>query len=414
MRRKLLLVGLLSLSAAVVWVGCGKGPFAKKPDPDKEESKKPEAIPVEVATLTRGPIEAVLRSSSHLEAEQEVKVFARTSNRVAELLVEEGDSVEKDQVLLRLVDDTQRSQFERAQNNLDKARKEFARQQVLFGQKLISETMFTEIQHELKQLELAMEDARRELEYTEVRAPIAGTLTARLVNLGNLVNVNQHLFDLVDFDSIVARVYLPEKELSSLAVGQPVRVTSTALPGVEFNGHVKRIAPVVESRTGTVKITVGFAEVGQLRPGMYVEVAIVTATKRDALLISKRSLVYDADQIFAYRLGTNRTVERVLVQPRLMDRDNLEPLDGFVEGDQLVVAGQTGLKDGAQVRLPGDPDPETKDNSGTGDKADSSEAAAAKPEAAGDGAPDSGEKTESGAKTGSDDQTSKADPDPTT
>jgi len=190
-------------------------------------------------------------------------------------------------------------------------------------------------------------------------------------------------------------------------------VTSTALPGVGFNGHVKRIAPVVESKTGTVKVTVGFSEVGQLRPGMYVEVAIVTATREDALLISKRSLVYDADQIFAYRLGTNRTVERVLVEPQLADRDNLEPARGFSEGDQLVVAGQTGLKDGASVRLPGDPDPEKEDKSGSDAKVDSGHAASEEDKPAGNGAAESGDKPDGGAETGKDDQTQAAEPTPT-
>lgn len=356
MRPRDLVVGILALSLAAGLVGCGKMPWAKKKEAE-EKDKKPEAIPVEVAELTRGPIEAVLRSSSNLEAEQSVKVFARTSNRVTELLVEEGDHVEKGQVLLRLLDDTQQTQFKQAQNNLEKARKEAVRQQALYEDNLISEKVYTDFQYELKQLELALEDAQRELEYTEVKAPIAGTITSRLVNLGDLVNRNQHLFDLVDFDSIVARVYLPEKELPSLEVGQTARVTSTAVPDEEFIGYVKRIAPVVEARTGTVKVTIGFKEPGRLRPGMYVEVAIVTATKEDALLISKRSLIYDADQIFAYRLGTNRTVERILVKPALSDRDNIEPVSGFAEGDLLVVAGQTGLKDGATVRLPGDPDP---------------------------------------------------------
>ena len=67
--------------------------------------------------------------------------------------------------------------------------------------------------------------------------------------------MNQHLFDLVDFSSIVARVFLPEKELSSLALEQTAHITSTALPDLEFVGYVKRIAPIVESRTGTVKVT---------------------------------------------------------------------------------------------------------------------------------------------------------------
>jgi membrane fusion protein (multidrug efflux system) len=156
---------------------------------------------------------------------------------------------------------------------------------------------------------------------------------------------------------------VPERELPRLAVGQKVRITSTSLPGRENTGFIQRIAPIVEARTGTVKATVAFKDVGPLLPGMYVDAEIVTATHDNALLLSKRALVYDGDQVFAYRLLTNRVVERLLVLPSIMDLggDHVEPVSGFAEGDLIVVAGQTGLKDGARVRLPGDPDPEDPD-----------------------------------------------------
>ena len=93
---------------------------------------------------------------------------------------------------------------------------------------------------------------------------------------------------------------------------------------------------------------------------MYVVVELVTATEATAVLIPRRALVYDQDQVFVYRLEPDRHVERVLVETRIEDRLNLEPVGGFAEGDLIVVAGQTGLKDGAKVRLPGDPDPEDK------------------------------------------------------
>jgi membrane fusion protein, multidrug efflux system len=158
----------------------------------------------------------------------------------------------------------------------------------------------------------------------------------------------------VDFDSIVARVHLPERNLADLALGQPARVTALALADQVLEGTVQLISPVIDARTGLVKVTVGFDEVGPLRPGMFVDVEIVTATRPDALLLSKRSIVYDGEQYFVYRLSPDRRVERLLVQPRLMDREHIEPLDGFAEGDLIVVAGQTGLRDGARVRLPGD------------------------------------------------------------
>jgi membrane fusion protein (multidrug efflux system) len=109
-----------------------------------------------------------------------------------------------------------------------------------------------------------------------------------------------------------------------------------------------------------VKVTIGFKEVGPLRPGMYVDVELVTAKRSDALLLTKRALLYDGELSYVFRLLPDRKVERVLVEPKIADRLNIEPVSGFKEGDQIVVAGQTGLKDGAKVRLPGDPLPDEK------------------------------------------------------
>lgn len=315
-------------------------------------------MPVEVGDIQRGSIEATIRSSTHLEAEEDVKVFARTANRVTQLVVEEGDVVEKGEVLLRLENDQQKTAYAKALAGRDKAQQEFEREKALFERELVSEQVFNDAGFELKQRQLAFEDAERELEYTEVRAPIAGTVSQRLVKYGDLVNVNQHLFDIVDFNSIVARIYVPEKNLPDLKLDQPARVTATPFGEIEHEGYVKRIAPVVDARTGTVKVTIGFKDVGELRPGMYVDVELVTARRSDALLITKRALLYDGELTYVFRLLPDRKVERVLVQPKITDRFNVEPVSGFNEGDQIVVVGQTGLKDGVTVRLPGDPDPD--------------------------------------------------------
>jgi membrane fusion protein (multidrug efflux system) len=89
----------------------------------------------------------------------------------------------------------------------------------------------------------------------------------------------------------------------------------------------------------------------------------VTAVHDDALLVPKRALVYDNDQAFVFRLKEKRRVERLRVTPLLEDAENIEPGGGLSAGDQLVVAGQSGLKDGGLVRLPGDPE-EKKDDKG--------------------------------------------------
>jgi membrane fusion protein (multidrug efflux system) len=319
-------------------------------DGDEDEE---EIIPVEVDRLGLGHIEQVLRSSTNLEAESEVQVFAEAARKVRALLVEEGDRVKRNQVLLRLQDEEQRSNLAKVKSQLAKAQREYQRQQRLFAENLISEQVFNEATYELEQLEIALADAERELGYTEVRAPIGGTVTQRLVNLGDQVQVGQHLFDIVDFESLVARVYVPEKDLGRVSPGLPARITAQALGDRIYRGRVDRISPVIDPRSGTIKVTVAVGGQAGLRPGLYVDVALVTDVYESTLLVPKRALVYDGDQTFVFRLKEDETVERLAIVPLLADEVSIKPLGGVEAGDRLVVAGQASLKDGARVRLIG-------------------------------------------------------------
>lgn len=346
------------LAAVVSLAGCGVQVSAGGADSepvDSDDSKTEEAVPVEVATLEHGPIEAILRFSANLEAEHDVLVFAEAPRQVVELLVEEGDQVARDQLLLRLEDDVQRSNLAKVESQQRRARRELDRQRELFEQNLISEQVFNDASYEVEQLELQLSDARRDLSYTEVRSPFTGTITERWVSIGDQVTLNQQLFRIIDFDSIVARIYVPEKELNALSSGQTARITADALNSRAFAGSVDRIAPAVDPNTGTVKVTVAIPRQQGLRPGMYVVVELVTAVHEEAVLVPKRALIYDNDQIFLFRLGDERRVERLRVSPLIESADFIEPVAGVEAGQEVVVAGQTGLKDGALVRLPGDP-----------------------------------------------------------
>lgn len=384
----LLVVGLVA--ACSVQVGDGgessesnAGENAGEEGSNEEgETEDDERVPVEVVEIDRGRIEEVLRFSTNLEAENDVQVFSQAARQVTGLYVEEGDDVRKGQVLIRLQDDEQRTQVSRVESQLAKARREYERQQNLFEQKLISEQVFNEATYDLEQLELALQDAKRELGYTAVRAPISGTVTQRLVNVGDQITVNQHLFDIVDFDSIVARIYVPEKSLPRLAPGQTAHLYADAFGGQPRRGEVDRIAPLVDSRSGTVKVTVAIPRGEALLPGMYVSVELITTVHEDAVLVPKRALVYDDDQVYVFRLtqveprqaseedsdseGSDDGeaappaapesvlgVERLLVDVLLEDRENIEPVAGIEPGDRIVVAGQAGLKDQAPVRIVG-------------------------------------------------------------
>jgi len=344
-------MSVLLLAAALVGVAaCGS---KSKADDGEDAEKKIDAVPVEVTTLERGPIEQILRFSTHLEAERAVEVRAEAARKIVQLLAEEGDRVGRGQPLARLEDDQQKVAVERAESQVAQAQRERDRLAKLFDERMISEQEMAQASFELEQKQLVLADARRELTYTVIRAPIAGTLTGRHVRVGDTVALNQHLFDIVDFDSLVALVYVPEKDLGQVAPEQPARLAPPAEPDRTFSGRIDRVAPVVDPRSGTVKVTVRVPFEEGLRPGMFLEVELVTAIEPDALLVPKKALVPDGTRLAVWKLADGETVERVWIDPVLEDRMRVTVAEGLAAGDRVVVAGQAGLKPGARVELVG-------------------------------------------------------------
>lgn len=323
----------------------------KDKDKDKEDEKDKERVPVQVVALETGPMESVLRSAANLEAERSVQVFAEANRRITELFVEEGMRVGKGHVLAQLQDDEQRSRLGQAQALLDKFERERNHQQSLHERGLTTDKALNDALSDFDRQRLTVEDAQRELAYASVKAPIAGTVTSRLVKVGDNVQVGQHLFDIIDFESLVARVYVPEKSLGMLRKGQVARLSANAIRPEPFVGRVDRIAPIVDARSGTVKVTVAVGLQAGLLPGIFVDVELIIATNDQALRVPKRALIYDNDQMFLYRLKGEDLVERVLVTPRLADQEFIEPASGFSAGDRVVIAGQAGLKDGSKIEI---------------------------------------------------------------
>ena len=138
-----------------------------------------------------------------------------------------------------------------------------------------------------------------------------------------------------------------------MRVGQDARILAEAAGADERRGAVDRIAPRVDPRSGTVKVTVAIPPSEGLLPGMYVTVELITDVHDDAVLVPKKALVYDADQLFVFRLLEDDTVERLLIQASLEDRDNIEPAGILAAGDRIVVAGQASLKEGSEIRMVG-------------------------------------------------------------
>ncbi|MBT5927023.1 MAG: efflux RND transporter periplasmic adaptor subunit, partial [Verrucomicrobia bacterium] len=190
--------------------------------------------------------------------------------------------------------------------------------------------------------------------------PIKGTITSRSVKVGDKVTTGTPIFEIINLESTVAIVHAPEQYLPKLKKDMKDRLISGTLGDQVFDGYIKRISPVVDAEAGTVKVVVGVKELGALSPGMWVKVELVLDENTEAILIPKRSITYAVDQTFAFKVQEDadgvRRAMRQLVVARNSDKDHIEPVDGFEEGELIVVAGQGGLKDESLIRELGELD----------------------------------------------------------
>ena len=319
------------------------------PDEAKKDEKPP--VPVRVATVTSGSVSSYITATANLVPENDVKVLAEAEGRVTRLEVEEGDQVRKGQLLATLDRADAEILLQKATLRADNARTAYQRATRLAEENLVTQQDFdtTLTDHKLAEQELA--EARWRLEKTEIRAPFDGRLTQRMITVGQHVTPGVELFRVTDFDPLVARVYLPEKDVLPLRQGRQVRITLEADAAVHFAGRIRQIAPVVDTGTGTVKVTVeAGATPDTVRPGCFVTIDIVRETRSDVLLLPREAVLQELQAAHVFVVVDGKAVKRE-VTLGLEDGDNRQVLDGVTAGDRVVVAGQGSLKDGATVSV---------------------------------------------------------------
>lgn len=200
-------------------------------------------------------------------------------------------------------------------------------------------------------------DAR--LVQKQVRAPFAGILGIRQVNLGQYLNPGDAVATLTALDSLFVDFALPQQELSRLQPGATVIVTSDAWPGRRFTAKVNAIEPKIgaDTRNVTVQALLGNGD-RALRPGMYVTAALELPVQQGALLVPATAIQTSAqgDSIIVIR-GSNARLggkaEIVPVQTGRRVGNDVVVTSGLRAGDVIVTEGQLRVQPGAEVKVAG-------------------------------------------------------------
>ena len=321
-----------------------------------------ENVTVAEQTLLRvGPL-----LSGSLQAAREADVRAEITGTVVQSLADNGQTVQRGQLLARIDDTAIRDQWlsarslvTSAQNAANVARRDEERTQRLAEAGAVAERDVDAAQQARIAADAQLGDARarlslaqRQLDNTQVRAPFAGMVSERAASAGDVMQPGSAMFTIVDPSSMRLEASVPAEALTSLRVGDPVEFTVNAYPDRTFTGRVERINPSADPSTRQVRIYVAIPNVGgRLVAGLFAEGRVATDA-RNAVVVPRNAVDARGIRPAVVRVKNGRA-ERIEVELGLEDdaTERVEIRTGLAVGDTVLVGAALGVTPGSQVRV---------------------------------------------------------------
>jgi RND family efflux transporter MFP subunit len=348
-----LFVALLLLFAA-----CGR--------PPSEEVEATAAVPVTVQPVRQGSIHPTISVTGVVKpaAGAELVVIAPQPARIVAMPKGIGERVRRGEVLVRfeipsLQSDAaaRRSDLQRAQAHWTQARASFERVQGLFERGIAARKEVEDARRELTDAEAGVSEARsaqaaagRLAGREVVRAPFDGVVAERTHNPGDLVEPPDPILRLLDPAHLQAEAAVPIEQLAAVPVGSPAQVRAPG--GAPLAARVLAQPASVDPATTLATLVLAFAQPPGLPAGTPVQVEIAGREHRDAVIAPAAAIVQEGPESFVYTVDAQSHAHRVPVRLGINSGSETEILAGVAPGARVVVEGQNGLPDGAEV-IPG-------------------------------------------------------------
>ena len=302
--------------------------------------------------------ETVLTAVGSLEAVQGVTVAAEMSGRIVNIAFEPGTSVETGDLLVQQDTATERARLRSAEATLALANNELKRSKALIQRRTISQSQYDKDFATFRQAQAEVDNIKTIIEKKTIRAPFAGKLGIRLVNLGQILNEGDPLVSLQALDPIFVNFYLPQQKLSQIREGFTVRLTTDSPDDESVKGKITAINPEVDARTRNVRIQATVPNPGKrLRPGMFANVSVVLPVRAPVLSIPATAVLYApySDSVFVLQEQKSEsvqptfTIQQQFVRLGEKSGDFIAVIEGLEAGQTVVSTGVFKLRNGQHV-----------------------------------------------------------------
>jgi len=335
----------------------------------------PEAVTTVVTKEEEWP--ASLSGIGSVAAVHGVTVSADLPGMVGKIGFDSGHRVEAGDVLVELDTSQERAQLAAVEAQRDLVRLNLDRSRQLLDKGVVAQAEYDQIAAEAKQAEARVGEIRATIQRKVIRAPFAGVLGLRQVNLGQYLNPGDAVVPLQSMDPVYVNFSLPQQDVAALRIGAEVNVAADSIAIGRATGRITAINSVVDEATRNVQVQATFQNPGgELRPGMFVDVQVVLGSSSRVIALPASAISYAPYGNSVFIVGdvrgpngkTFRGVRQQFVKVGGARGDQIAVLSGVQPGEEVVTSGVFKLRNGAAIfvnnaRQPGNnPAPRPEDS----------------------------------------------------
>lgn len=311
------------------------------------------ATPVAAAEITPRDLSRMVRMAARVEPRVAIDLASRASGAVDTVFVEEGDAVERGELLARLDMSEEQAELARAEAAAEEATLEYQRTAELLERGDVTQAEYERVRAERRAAEGEVLLWETRLTFGRIVAPRDAVVSERMIEPGEAVSNQDELFGLVDMQSLVMKLGVSEMDVIHLEPGQAVPIRLDALPDNSLEGEIRRIFPTAERSSRLVTVEVALPEDAHergVRPGFLGRVEIAVDERPQSLAVPSNAIGEDGDERYVYVIEDDRLVRRSV---RIgVDRGEwTEVVDGIEEGEIVLGSNPIDMQEGQPVRI---------------------------------------------------------------
>lgn len=292
-----------------------------------------------------------------VETDENITIFPEYSGVLIQVLVDEGDRVQKGQVLARIDDGGLGSQLAQLETQEALAKTTFERQKRLWDQNIGSEIQFLEAKANYEAVQNSVNQLRAQLAKTVIRAPFSGVIDEKFSEKGEVVAPGQsRLFRLINLSNMYITASVPESYLGKIQKGTDVMV-EIAATGTDFKSQISQVGNFINPNNRTFEIKVAVPKDNKLvKPNLIATVKLNDYSAQNAIIIPESVIQKNAageNVAFVFNPSSDSTgvAEKRVLETGLIYNEKVEILSGIKTGEILITEGAKNVQEGEKVSI---------------------------------------------------------------